>query len=569
MGQHGFFYARILALLSAGVLAACGGDGEPAAGTERPREAAAKAGIVLETPAAVAGSSRIALRWRITGAAIHTVSVWLRPSDRQDFQEIATGLSGTSAQVRRGAAWRLDFPSARIRVRGCDAAGTQCIDSNEQALADVLAAGVVDLDPVQAQPSPYGGFQISRDGHTLAALRTTQMGMFGNPYENFIPAAVDVFHRGPDGRWSRTAHLHTPDISGVTSALALSGDGRTLAIPLLFSYGGSAPENVPGAIVVFARDAQHQWTQQAMLRVPQTVGYVEPHLGQRLALSADGRRLAASGSGRIHVFERHEAGAWRHASSIGPYPFGSRLALSANGAVIAVPVFEAATGDAPGRYSVHVFAHDCNCGTWSRRARLYARTDPDAGNPPPRDEFGEGGLALDHAGTTVAVGAPARGNPSAPGSVYIFGASQGVWTRRAILSHEGEPANDQFGLDLALSGNGRVLAGNACARFSAEAGVNRNYRAGTLPIGQGECHPQANPAYSHGAHVYRAGDGGAWQRAASIVPDQVPMRFPGDPSRAGERLVPVLSADAQTLAIGVFIDREPRDGTTTSGLVVY
>lgn len=563
-----------IATLLAGLLSGCGGGSGSDAEAGNPKAAPAgpaTGSIVLDVPASVAGTSHIALHWRTTGNAA-TFSVWLQPSRTQEFREIASGVTGTSTQVPRGASWKLDFPTARIRVRGCDATGARCTDSNEQPLVDALMGGVLNLDPLATQVNGgYGGFQLSSDGNTLVATQNTQMGMYGEPYENFLHARVDVFHRDAAGRWHREAHLPTPDITGVTGSTALSGDGNTLAFNLLYSYGGYAPDGVPGAIVVYGRNAQHQWVQQARLQAPGAPGHADPYLGSPLALSADGRRLAAGGGLGIHVFDREDDGTWRHDATFGPSS-RSPLAMSANGKRIATAVYQGQVME--GAYStryffVRVYARDCKCGTWSRQADLYSDDHPAGESPRALDDFGQAGLMFDHAGATLAIGAPRRGNGSAPGAVYVFGSDHGTWQKRAILSNDAEGANDRFGRDLALSGNGRVLAGSACSRFATSAGIHRNYREGSLPLGSGECHSQGNSAYSHGAHVYRADRDGAWSHAAAVVPAPVPPRFPGDRSRVGERLVPLLSADGQTLVLGAFIDQSPFDGTQTSGLFVY
>jgi hypothetical protein len=73
-----------------------------------------------------------------------TYSVLFATNGGADFVAQASGINGQSAQLERGAAWRLDFPSARAKVRGCDAHGN-CIDSNEQPLLNALLGGVVKL----------------------------------------------------------------------------------------------------------------------------------------------------------------------------------------------------------------------------------------------------------------------------------------------------------------------------------------------------------------------------------------------------------------------------------------
>src|SRR5262245_21620094 len=54
-----------------------------------------------------------------------TYTVLLQPASGDDFHAVATISGNLFATVERGAAWRLDFPSARVKVRGCNGEG-QC-----------------------------------------------------------------------------------------------------------------------------------------------------------------------------------------------------------------------------------------------------------------------------------------------------------------------------------------------------------------------------------------------------------------------------------------------------------
>ena len=60
------------------------------------------------------------------------------------FEAVDATVGSNWAQFARGAVYRLDFPTARVLVRGCGDAN-QCVDSNEQSLLDVLLTGVAQV----------------------------------------------------------------------------------------------------------------------------------------------------------------------------------------------------------------------------------------------------------------------------------------------------------------------------------------------------------------------------------------------------------------------------------------
>jgi hypothetical protein len=520
-----------------------GGAGTP--------DAALDAGIVLAPPTGQDWNGGIALTWN-GDAPFTRFSVWLAPSDIQDFHEVAGGIAGNAAVVTRGASWKLDFPTARIRVRGCDAAGTTCADSNEQLLAQALMDGVTTVWPRPSSSTPGGHsrYQLSRDGRRLAAARSTDMGMFGTAYEAFDPAQIDVLSRNDAGGWSLEGTIYTPDPRGVTRAMALSGDGNTLAINLYYSWSPwTVDPNEPGIVVIYVRDDIGNWTLQAAIRANDTFGQALRNLGSQLALSRDGRRLAAASEAGILVFEREADGRWQHDSTIAS--LSDKLAMSADGKVIATTYAAGLVSEAgyPRPYhAVRIFARDCKCTGWRQRADLHSRAYPYAEGFAALDEFGLGGLALDDGGTTLAVGAPHSGSGT-PGAVYVFGLADGVWQERGFLQNQAETGNDRFGRYVSLSGDGRMLAGSACGHFAPVQGVNRNYAEGFQPLSQ--CRLiYRGPDLTHGAYMYRADEAGAWQHAASVVPPMPFVRNEESRSPDGDLMVPMISGDAQVLVMG-------------------
>jgi hypothetical protein len=135
----------ILCAACAATLVACGGgQSGPAAieGSVSPAGADTTDGpsIALNPPGTVGPGNRIGLTWQAS-SNLTSYTVFVQRVADQAFEAVDAVVAGQSAQFSRGAAYRLDFPTARVRVRGCIDAN-QCVDSNEQPLLDALLGGL-------------------------------------------------------------------------------------------------------------------------------------------------------------------------------------------------------------------------------------------------------------------------------------------------------------------------------------------------------------------------------------------------------------------------------------------
>jgi hypothetical protein len=140
-----------------------------------------------------------------------------------------------------------------------------------------------------------------------------------------------------------------------------------------------------------------------------------------------------------------------------------------------------ADNNAPNSGAVYVFTRDA--GVWTQQAYLKA-SNTDAG-----DEFGVS-VAVD--GDTLAVGAHFEGSNATgvngnqadnsaqnAGAVYVFTRTAGVWTQQAYLKASNTDAGDEFGINIALSGN--TLAVGALGEGSDAKGVNGNQADNNAP----------------------------------------------------------------------------------------
>ncbi len=290
------------------------------------------------------------------------------------------------------------------------------------------------------------------------------------------------------------------------STIALSGDGTTLVVgaPLESSAAtgidgdqtdGSA--SAAGAVYVFVRDAENQWSQQAYVKASNTDA--NDGFGSALALSGDGSVLAvgtayedsaatgtdgdpsdnsAPASGAVYVFERDESGSWTQRSYVKASNtdandgFGVSVALADDGQTLAVGASDEASGgtgvdadpsddSAGGSGAVYVFHRDPTDG-WIQQAYIKASNAEGA------DFFGRS-VALSADGSVLAAGADGESSnatgvggdesdnsdPGA-GAAYVFRRAGTSWSQEAYVKSE-YGNNEHLGTWLGLSDAGDML----------------------------------------------------------------------------------------------------------------
>ncbi len=325
------------------------------------------------------------------------------------------------------------------------------------------------------------------------------------------------------------------------------------------------PSSVDGAVL----DAAHSTlTQQAYIKAS-NAGAADD-FGYGIALSADGSTLAVGaefeasavagidgnqadnsmpGAGAVYVFTRSgttwSQQAYIKASNPGMNDyFGSSMALSANGSILAVGAYREASAaagiggnqaddTAPDTGAVYVFTRSGT--TWSQQAYIKA-SNTGAG-----DNFGFP-VMLSADGTTLAVGALRedsaasdvggdQADNAAPdaGAAYVFTRSGTTWVQQAYIKAFNTGAGDYFGFDIALSSDGSTLAVTALQEDSAATGIGGNQ--------DDDSAPNAGAAY-----VFTRNDI-TWSRQAYLKPSNT-----GAGDNFGHSVA--LSADGSTLVVG-------------------
>ncbi|WP_369600692.1 FG-GAP repeat protein [Hahella sp. SMD15-11] len=411
--------------------------------------------------------------------------------------------------------------NAQYMLQACNSAG--CSDSGIASVSGTLAEaiGYFKASNLSAQDAFGSAIALSEDGYTLAVGAKLEdsgsTGVNGDQTDDSASGsgAVYVFVRNNDN-WTQQAYIKASnsaagDLFG--SKLALSGDGNTLAVSAPLEDSGATGINGDqddnsvrdaGAVYVFVRHGG-SWSQQAYIKASNPDQ--DDFFGFSLALSGNGSTLAvgalfddsaAAGingddsdnslvdSGAAFVFIRDETGSWVQQAYIkAPDPgqddlFGFSLALSGDGNTLAVggPKRDSTytgLGLVPDSGAAYIFVRD-GAGTWSHQAQLEASYF----GP---NEFGTS-LALSKDGETLAVGADSESSGatgingdqtdrSAPnsGAVYVFTRSNDTWAQQAYIKASNTEAEDRFGQEVALSGDGNTLAVSAPEEDSSAIGI--------------------------------------------------------------------------------------------------
>jgi hypothetical protein len=377
------------------------------------------------------------------------------------------------------AAHLLDWQQARYQVRACNFSG--CSASAPIPAASFMADTIGYFKAGRLHNNGRFGIAtaISEDGNTLAAFTA------GETAPEFPKAAVYVFAK-IDGRWRQQARL-IPE-SGVApfrnlglnpgseATLSLSADGNVLVAGMAFR-----DRDLDSAGVTIYRRSGGQWTQEHQdIRVQTFAGYV----GSFYAEVDDAGEHILYRPGGFEPAEMlvHNASGWASLAIQNP-----RSDL-ANGYGCAAPRL---SGDGS------TIAWGCSrlVQPWTSRVLFVSRPPGWQLSSEMPIAFPDGHLiyrvAIDHAGTTIAVGSAAAGTPidDPRNQVRIFRATtaepSGFEVSEPIRAGDWSSiADHRFGTDLALSHDGGLLAILDPRDTGAGTGVlSPPLQSGTEPTG--------------------------------------------------------------------------------------
>lgn len=274
--------------------------------------------------------------------------------------------------------------------------------------------------------------------------------------------AVYVFSRSA-GTWSPAAYLKASNPGSndqFGNAVALSGDGSTLAVGARQEDGGAAGVGGEQNDAALNSGAAYVYTFNGMAWDDEPV-YIKasnPDVGDQFGYS-----VALSGDGSVLA-----VGAWAEDGAV--------AGINGN-------QFDNAARDSG---AVYLYTRD-GAGQWSHEAYVKA-SNPDGSavlDSPliTGDSFGYA-VALSDAGDVLVVGAWAEDSAAAglggdqadnslvnSGAAYVFRRTSGEWHQEAYVKASSPGSSDVFGDNLALSGDGKTLAVGAPLEDGGATGV--------------------------------------------------------------------------------------------------
>ncbi|WP_288253815.1 integrin [uncultured Hydrogenophaga sp.] len=467
-------------------------------------------------------------------------------------QELDGGFGVSVALSGDGRTMAVGMPLDDSNARGIGTGGDAANNGAENSGAVYLFARTSDGWSQQAyvKASNTGAHDhfgeqvdLSADGNVLAVgarnedSGTTGVNSQGQSNDGAAQSGAVYLFRRHGAAWNQEAYvkaLNTEAGDQFGGSLALAADGKTLAVGAPFEdgagrgLGGDEASNgaaESGAVYVFMHNGI-AWMQQAYIK--SSNADAGDHFGADVALSADGKLLAASAvgesgfagnvspsnpadnaapaAGAVYVFRRSGAIWTEEAYLKAPNgeahdAFGTRIALSGDGTTLAI-----------GADGEDAFAQGVNGDGFNNAAldsgAVYVLTNTGAGwahqaylkssNAEAGDRFGTG-LALSFDGNALAVGtytesslAPGlNGNQSdnsasASGAAYVFVRRGGTWSQQAYVKAPNPGANDQFGASVALGGDAGqalTLAVGAGGEESQATGINGDQTDNSLRSG--------------------------------------------------------------------------------------
>ena len=481
-----------------------------------------------------------------------TLAVGARNEDSASTGVFAPGDEGYQAALDSSGAWR---SGAAYIYRRLDTNGLWVLEAFVKAPVARFAVGFGSV------------LALSGDGSTLAVGapgdNSSATGVFAPGDEGYQAAldddsrvfvgAVTVYRRSKDSTWSVEAFVKAPAASAFDpgfafgSALALSGDGATLAVGApgagssatgVFAPGDEGyqaalesngdrdqryhPHYQSGAAYVHRRSASGRWALEAFVKAP--VAGADDRFGSTVALSADGDTLA--------VGTRTEDSA--STGTFAPGDEGYQAALDDNSLV----------GYILNNYdsgAVIVYRRSSGTGSWTIEAFVKA---PNAGT---KDRFGSA-LALSSDGAMLAVGAPFEDSAAtgvfAPGDLgYQAALDDNNLVDYLYDDHYSSPRRGLLSIEKlnGLVGIGRNAKPNRRHDQPMQKTLAHSAGSGVPPL-KISCGAGAG-CDSGAVTIYRRPEGSTWSVEAFV---KAPVAGAFD----GFGFALALSGDGETLAVG-------------------
>lgn len=343
------------------------------------------------------------------------------------------------------------------------------------------------------------------------------------------------------------------------STLAVGADAESSNARTVDGDASNNSSDRSGAAYVFTRVGAH-WTQDAYLKASNADS--GDSFGSSLAISGDGRTLAvgapnessnatgidgdrmnnmSSASGSAYVFVRSGSSwfeqSYLKASNTDPVDrFGTSLDISSDGSTLVISstgessVSMGVNGDETDNSYSHsgaVYVFRRSASSWVQEAYVKA-SEPDAD-----DAFGIS-LGLSSDGSTLVVGAYAEDSAATgingnevnnikpnSGAAYVFQRSMSVWSQEAYLKASNTDSADAFGWSVSMSGDGNTVAVGSFGESSNAIGIDGNEMDNSnLASGAAYVFTRTGSVWTQGAYVKASNsdtnDGFGWAMALTL-----------------------------------------------------
>ncbi len=396
----------------------------------------------LSPQVSVAGPKLLRFSWNDLGADHYRLMK--NPDGVSGYSQVGDNI--TSITVDEEISVHLtDWVNARYIVQACDSA-QQCSDS-APIFASALMLDVIGYlkAPDTNQTTDFGAdLALSDDAATLAIKSSSGIHIFVRNGTAWSQQALLV------GAWSSAMNGTRISISDSGDTLAVGDqwdDWSTTGV-----NGDQTDDSATdsGAVYIFSRNGD-VWSQQAHIKASNTG--LRDHFGGELAISGDGNTLA--------VAARDEDSA----------------AVGIDG--------DQTDNTASDAGAVYLFVR--NAATWSQQAYIKAS------NTQLSDLFGWD-IALSTDGDTLAVASRAEDSSAigvngdgsdnsalSSGAVYLFTRDGSSWNQRAYIKASNTDGDDGFGISVALSGSGDLLAVGAANEDSSANGIDSDQADNSAP----------------------------------------------------------------------------------------
>ncbi len=482
----------------------------------------------------VSASGTKALKFDWTAAPGATFYKLFKKADSNStYVQVGTDFTGTSISDPVSV-HLVDWVNSRYKVQACNANG--CQDSTIVVVDSAMNTAITYLKASNTESNDWFGWSIdiSGDGKTMAvsapAEASNAVGVNGDQTSNTSPTsgAVYVFAK-INGNWQQEAYLKASNTEqpsdGITQSLpnarfgyqvALSADGSTLAVSALNEDSYAVGVNCPPLYETQSSSASN------------SAGY------QVYKSSLD--------IGAVYVFKRTNA-VWAQTAYIKPlvqlpfneYAFGYSLALSGDGKTLAVGT---GVDGLPSSGIKNLTQNSSSSEPFVCLAPPSSTSSVSSSSSSSKTSSSSSSSSSANSSSSSVAG----GKNS--GAVYIYRLKDSGWTEETYVKASDAGQDDFFGVSIALSQDGDLMAVGAPSEDSKDASANDD----VITI-DGSSALLDNG----GVYVFERSEG-IWTQKAKLKPSYIQWN-----QQFGASLA--LSADGTTLAVGT-----PGDWTTTGGI---